>query len=140
MAFFARHPLYFVPIIPVIILSYLVGVINEFDETETLSNRIESLTTSLNTAARAISEIEEEINSRQKLVSKLEEDSTTYSELAKLKKPEVEAVAQTLREELRREGRASFKRDILIMLVGVIVGTVISNWFLPILQVQPVSP
>jgi len=95
-----------------------------------LSERIGSLTKSLRTSAEAVSKIEEEIKRREVLVSKLEEDAATYDEITKLKKSEVEAVAQTLRMELKREGRNALIKEIMIAAFFFLLGFVVNNWFM----------
>ena len=75
---------------------------------ETTENRIRRLTASLQEAAQLIDNIESEITARSVLAENLQKDIETYNKLVELKKPEVEAVAQLLRGELKREGRRSF--------------------------------
>jgi uncharacterized membrane protein YhiD involved in acid resistance len=110
-------------IIMVVFNLFLNETVREMLVEETsLSKRIESLTISLKTSAESISKIEEEIKRRETLVSKLEEDATTYAQLTRLKKPEVEAVAQTLRMELKQEGRKSLIKEILVAAIFFLLG------------------
>jgi len=56
----------------------------------------------------AIAEIEREVKARSALAERLQEDVERHRELLKLNRSEVDAVAQTLGVEVRREGRRSF--------------------------------
>jgi TolA-binding protein len=71
---------------------------------ESFEDRVERLSRSLSEAGRVVGQLEQEIKSRQQLVDHLREEQ----QLLELSRDEVDAVAQTLRGELRREGRKSF--------------------------------
>jgi biopolymer transport protein ExbB/TolQ len=73
-----------------------------------LAERIRTLTGSLNSAARTISEIEGEIKKREELVRRLQSDAETASKLSALNKPQLDAVAQVLKSEIERDQRQSF--------------------------------
>jgi t-SNARE complex subunit (syntaxin) len=98
---------------------------------ETTENRIRRLTASLQEAAQLITNIESEITARSVLAEKLQKDIETYNKLVELKKPEVEAVAQLLRGELKREGKRSFwtgfALNFLFFTLGVIATIVIEK-------------
>lgn len=79
---------------------------------ETLEKRVGRLTASLSDAVRLIDEVQGEIEARQKLVEKLEKDAETYEQIAQLRQAEVEAVAQVLRGELRKEGGRSLRQTL----------------------------
>src|SRR4051794_41046867 len=70
----------------------------------TLDERIPKLTNALRESTRIASEVEREIATRSQAVEKLRQEQ----ELLELDREQVEAVAQTLRGELRREGKRSF--------------------------------
>jgi len=91
---------------------------------ETIQDRIQRLTTSLREATELIGNIESEINGRSALADKLRSDVETYSKIVQLKKPEVEAVAQLLREELKREGRRSFWKGFATNFVFFLLGAI----------------
>lgn len=91
-----------------------------------LSERIKSLTNSLRTSADALSKIEEEIKKREVIVRKLKEDEEASVELAKLTRPEVEAVVQSVDKVVKREGRVSFIKNILTAAIFFLLG-----WILP---------
>ena len=73
-------------------------------EGETFERRIDRLTRTLRESAQVVSEMESEIERRQGLVERLRREQ----QLLELSRDEVEAVAQALRGELRREGRKAF--------------------------------
>jgi hypothetical protein len=75
---------------------------------ESIEERMARLVSSFRDALRLINEIEKNVKERSALAKKLEEDIATYSNIKDLKKGEVEAVAQVLRAELKRESRKSF--------------------------------
>lgn len=89
---------------------------------ETTAERIERLSNALKESISLTNEIEEEIQKRHSIVTKLQEDVTRFKKLAKLKESEVEAVAQTLRGELRTEGSKSLVKSALISLGFFIAG------------------
>lgn len=93
---------------------------------ESSQERIDRLAKSLKEAANLSSEIEAEINRRHKMVEKLKNDAERFDELAKLKAAEVEAVVQTMRGELQREGNKSFWKAAAINLVFFIAGVVVT--------------
>jgi hypothetical protein len=85
-------------------VAYRVGfrsVQGRAQEAETFDQRVTRLTKSLDEAGHVVSELEHDIRSRQRLVERLREEQ----KLLELTREEVDAVAQTLRGELRREGR-----------------------------------
>jgi hypothetical protein len=75
---------------------------------ETIEDRVARLTQSLEEATGLIRNIENEIKARSTLASQLRGDVDRYNQLVQLKKPEVEAVAQLLRGELKKESTSSF--------------------------------
>jgi len=87
-----------------------------------LRDRINQLSTNLNTAATAISAIEQEVQARQQLVAQLEEDAKRAEVLARLHESEVRAVVQTLQVELRGAERRSFRLNLLLSVGSFIVG------------------
>lgn len=80
----------------------------------TTAERIQRLSAALTAATHTIHEIEGELSERSRLVQKLRDDCDRYDQLAKLKATEVEAVVQSLRGELRQEGRRGFWQSVLL--------------------------
>lgn len=93
---------------------------------ETTSERIERLSKALKESISLTNEIEQEIQKRHSMVTKLQDNVNRYESLAKLKESEVEAIAQTLRGELRSEGSKSLLKSALISLVFFVAGVVVT--------------
>ncbi len=93
---------------------------------ETTAERIERLSKALKESISLTNEIEQEIQERHSMVTKLQDDVARYEELAKLKSSEVEAVAQTLRGELRNEGSKSLFKSALVSLFFFIAGVAVT--------------
>jgi vacuolar-type H+-ATPase subunit I/STV1 len=93
---------------------------------ETLEERIKQLTSSLEDISKVIGDVEKAVEERRELARKLEQDVRTYNNIITLKKDEVEAVAQLLRGELKKEERRGLLRDILINVVFFMLGLVAS--------------
>lgn len=89
---------------------------------ETLETRVNALTTSLRDATQLISQIQGEIETRSELASKLRDDVERYNQLKKLSAPEVEAVAQVLRGELKSEGSKSFWKGVIVNFIFFLLG------------------
>lgn len=102
-------------------------ILNDSTKTgNTTQERITKLINALKSSTELISAIDQEIKERQQLVTKLEQDLATYDEIVKLKESEVEAVAQLLRGELRKEGRKSLLQEILVNGFFFILGVVLT--------------
>jgi hypothetical protein len=99
------------------------------DQGQTLEARIEGLTNSLNDAARLISETNQEVARRQQLEEKLQHDAQEAKQVSERKLEQVAAVAQSLRGELRNEGRSGFWYTVLMNLFFALVGAGISELF-----------
>lgn len=95
---------------------------------ETTSERIEKLSRALHDATTLIGGVERELNERHRLVEKLREDCARYDQLAKLKAAEVEAVVQSLRGELRQEGKRSFWQAALLNFVFFLAGVAVTSY------------
>ena len=93
---------------------------------ETTSERIEKLSRALTDATNLIGGIERELKERHRLVEKLREDCDRYDQLAKLKASEVEAIVQSLRGELRQEGKRSFWQSVALNFVFFVSGVVVT--------------
>ncbi len=98
-------------------------------EGETTEERVKKLTRSLHEALSLIKSIEGEIKARSTLASQLQNDIDTYNKLVDVKKPEVEAIAQLLRGELKKEGRSSFWKGVLTNFLFFILGAA-ASWFI----------
>jgi len=108
-----------------VIVNFLITK-KEKKEGPSLEQRIDKLTTSLKESVKLIDTIQSEIESRQHLAKKLQDDITTFDNLAKLKKSEIEAVAQALRTELIVQEKKSFVRDVSINTGFFIAGAIVS--------------
>lgn len=89
---------------------------------ETIEDRVNNLTRSLKEATQLISNIESEIKARSALASQLQQDLDRYNQLVEMKKPEVEAIAQLLRGELKMEARATFWKGFLLNFLFFVLG------------------
>jgi t-SNARE complex subunit (syntaxin) len=90
----------------------------------TIEDRIKQLTSSLQESTKLISQVESEISERSALVEKLKKDSETYEQIVKLKEADVEAIAQLLRGELKKEGNRSFWKGVAVNFLFFIFGLV----------------
>ena len=93
---------------------------------ETIEDRVRHLTKSLDEATALIGNIESEIKARSQLATELQRDIDQYNKLVEIKKPEVEAIAQLLRGELKKEGRATFWKGFAINFGFFILGAAAS--------------
>jgi vacuolar-type H+-ATPase subunit I/STV1 len=93
---------------------------------QTLEERIKQLTSSLEDASKVVGEVEQEIEERRELARKLEQDVETYKNVVALKKDEVEAVAQLLRGELKKEGRRGFIQNLVVNFLFFVVGVLVT--------------
>ncbi len=114
--------------------SFIAGVIKGFFENktkkeETLEDRINKLTAALKESSHLVSEVESEIQTRQKLVQELQKDAEKYEKLISLNQEQVDAVAQLLQGELRKEGNASFWKGVAVNSVFFVMGAALS-WYL----------
>ena len=75
--------------------------------TDPTRDRVKKLTTALAESIRVIEAIREEVESNQQLVERLQADAERHKEPVALHQSEVEAVAQVVAGEVRREGRRS---------------------------------
>lgn len=96
---------------------------------ETLEDRINKLTSALKDSSQLVTEVEKEIQSRQQLVSELQKDAEKYQKLISLNQEQVDAVAQLLQGELRKEGNKSFWKGVFVNFVFFIMGAGLS-WYL----------
>ena len=92
------------------------------DQGETIEDRVGRLTRSLQEATTLIANIEAEIKARSSLATQLQQDIDRYNQLVEIRKPEVEAIAQLLRGELKHEGRSSFWKSVLLNFVFFVLG------------------
>lgn len=73
-----------------------------------------------------VGQIESEIQERSALVQKLKNDAQTYEQIVKLKASDVEAVAQLLRGELKKEGQRSFWQSVGMNFLFYVLGAITS--------------
>jgi hypothetical protein len=95
---------------------------------ETLETRVDRLTRSLKSASDLVAEIEGEVQKRSALASKLQADIARYNELKQLDAPKIEAVAQALRGEIKRDSSKAFWVGIAINVVFFLLGSAFSYW------------
>lgn len=95
---------------------------------ETTPERIEKLSKALTDATGLIGNIQRELTERSRLVAKLREDCNRYDELAKLKSSEVEAVVQSLRGEIKQEGKRSFWQSVGLNFLFFIAGILVTRF------------
>jgi predicted nucleic acid-binding Zn-ribbon protein len=95
------------------------------EKTNTIEDRIRILNYSLSQATNLISQIESEVKARSELAEKLEKDVEHYKKLVEIRKPEVEAIAQLLRGELKQESRKSFWLGAAVNFIFFVLGAVI---------------
>lgn len=93
---------------------------------ETPIDRIDRLSRALKESIELTSEIESEIRSRHQVVEKLKEDVERYEELSSIKASEVEAVAQTIRGEIKRESNKSLFKSTAINFLFFIAGIIVT--------------
>jgi gas vesicle protein len=106
------------------VLGSLIFAFKKGKREQTIEERIQKLTTSLRDATSMIGEVEKEIKERSTLAEKLQSDVEHYNQLVKISKPEVEAIAQLLRGELRREGGKTFWKSVIVNFVFFVLGVV----------------
>ncbi len=117
--------------------SYLIQLVDSIRRKKrqgeaTTEDRVKRLTKSLEESVALIGSIETEIKARAELAKQLKQDIDQYNKLVELKKPEVDAIAQLLRGELAREGRASFWKgfaiNFLFFVLGAGASLIITMW------------
>ena len=96
---------------------------------ETLEDRINKLTSALKESSHLITTVESEIKSRQKLVSELQDDAQRYEKLISMNQEQVDAVAQVLQGELKKESKISFWKGVTVNFVFFILGAIVS-WYI----------
>ncbi len=111
--------------------SAIAGAIQSFfsrkeEKEETLEDRINKLTSALKESSHLVTEVEKEISSRQQLVLELQKDAEKYEKLVSINQEQVDAVAQLLQGELRKEGNKSFWKGIIVNFVFFILGAGVS--------------
>jgi peptidoglycan hydrolase CwlO-like protein len=114
-----------------IVVSATAGFINGYfhkshNKKETLEDRINKLTSALQESSHLVTEVESEINERKNLVQELQKDAEKYEKLVSINKEQVEAVAQLLQGELRKEGNKSFWKGIIANFIFFILGAGVS--------------
>lgn len=87
--------------------------------------QIKELTGALEKAMRVVGTIKAEVEEGDRLLTELERRSDIAQQLARLDDPQVVAVTEHIRGELRAEGRRSLRRDLALgsafFLLGVLV-------------------
>ena len=113
----------------VIASAFEVYVLKKYRKPETLENRITKLSAALKASSELVAEVEGEIAKRQSLVTELQQDAEKYQRLVTINKEQVEAVAQLLQGELRKEGNKSFWKGVLVNFLFFGLGALLSWHF-----------
>ena len=123
----------FLPIIATAgaVASVLASILTQYFERkhrgkETLEERINKLTSALSESSRLVTEVEREIQTRQNLVVELKNDAEKYQKLVSLNQEQVDAVAQLLQGELRKEGTKSFWMGFAVNFIFFVLGALVS--------------
>jgi hypothetical protein len=106
-----------------------IYVFKKYRKPENLESRINKLSSALKESSRLVGEVEDEISKRQSLVKALQQDAERYQKLVSINQEQVEAVAQLLQGELRKEGRKSFWGGVAVNFVFFSLGALLS-WYL----------
>lgn len=93
---------------------------------ETSEQRVSRLTSSLSEAVRTVEEIQAELREGQEAVERLRGQIETFQRLRDLDQGEVEAVAEVLGLELRKEGRRSAWRDFAFFFAGTVISVLVT--------------
>jgi hypothetical protein len=88
---------------------------------ESRQRRVTELSMALESALRTVATIKAEIEEGDQLLAELERRTTTSRALARLDDPQVVAVAEQLRGELRAERRFGLLRDAAFFGLGILV-------------------
>jgi hypothetical protein len=99
---------------------------------EGIDERVIRLTEALKQTVGVIGEINKEIEARSRLAAGLQDDIQRYKELATVKRSAAEAVARTIRCEIRSESRRTFARDVALNFLFFVLGAVVS-YLLPVI-------
>jgi hypothetical protein len=91
------------------------------------TRQVEELKASLDRAATLASVFRDEIAERDRLLQELEAKFESSRTLAGLQVPEVDAVIEQLRSELRRESRRGLARDVVLGTVFFVAGAVVTR-------------
>jgi hypothetical protein len=92
-----------------------------------LPQRIELLTKSLAASAKTVGQIEQEVSKRQELVGRLMADAETATKLAAINREQAEAIANTLRGELRKEEQHNFWNKHLELFSYTVLGAILAE-------------
>ena len=114
-----------------VLTSSIAGFINGYfhkshTKKETLEDRINKLTNALKESSHLVTEVENEINERKNLVQELQKDAEKYEKLVSMNQEQVDAVAQLLQGELRKEGSKSFWKGIIANFIFFLLGAGVS--------------
>jgi hypothetical protein len=90
-----------------------------------LEHRITRIAESLKDSTKSLNEISQEIEARKELVAKLQAEI----EAANLKTPEINAVAQLLRNVLIKERKSTFWQNMVVGFIFFMLGLVASMYF-----------
>jgi len=89
---------------------------------ETIEERISKLTGALKDSSRLVAEIESEIETRKQLVEELQEDAEKHRKLISMNGEQVQAIAQVLGGELRKESKKSFWKGVGVNFIFFLLG------------------
>lgn len=110
----------------------IMGLVNSFwpkPEQPDIAERIKTLTSSLNSAAKTIAEIEEQIKQREELVHRLQSDAEIAKKLTELNKPQLDAVAQVLKGEIEKDERQKFWTAQALAVFYTLLGVALAEFY-----------
>jgi hypothetical protein len=89
--------------------------------------RISRLTKSLEESLSAINAIRAEIEDGQEVLDKLEAELAARKRAVDLSEEDMNAVTDLIQREFRREWRPTFIRDVLLTLIGILIGSLLQG-------------
>lgn len=92
-------------------------------------DRVRDLVAALSESTKVMAEIEREVKARGELADRLQADVKRHEELLKLNRAEVEAVAQTFRTEVHREGMRGFWYQAVLNVIFFAAGVLVTLIF-----------
>lgn len=102
------------------------------ERAEGLEGRVAELVASLQRAARDIGDLEIELGKRRELVEHLKREKSVYERFASMAQEELEAVAETVRGELKEQDRRSFRSTAALnaafFVLGVLATVLLTKW------------
>ena len=111
---------------PIIAVYVITETFQPSPRASTGEDRVARLLSALRESTAVIREIETEVAARSELAKRLEQDVARQRELLAIDREQAEALAQTLRLELRAEGRRGFVMNIAVNVLFFGLGVVVT--------------